>query len=377
LGTELQALTRRLGEIERRIDDGSASDQTATAAFEASQLACTGVERVLRAEIDTAVHTARAHTEAASSVAELNAIRVAQRHAEAAVAVLREEILGELARLRRSLAAARSSVRSPDVPATATATSTATSTATARASEPDLDEAFYVDLEDRFRGAPDDIRARQRVYVEVVADVAGDDRPVLDLGFGRGEWLDVLRDAGVPARGVDSNQVSVDEARERGLDVSCGDLVECVRGAPDSSYGAVTMFQVVEHLPFNVLVEVMEQCARVLVPGGVLFVETPNALNLRVAATTFWLDPTHVRPLHPELLEFIAKRCGFSETRSMFEHPLARITPFEDVPPDLARWLQRVSELIDGPGDFALVARTPGTEAERVAEHAASRPTGA
>jgi SAM-dependent methyltransferase len=118
------------------------------------------------------------------------------------------------------------------------------------------------------------------------------------------------------------------------------------------------MFHVVEHLPFGVLADVIRECARVLVPGGLFIAETPNALNLRVAATNFWLDPTHVRPLHPELLRLLADRGGFARTQDLFINEIG--TPLELTARCAAdEWIQELSRSLDGPGDYALLAWTP------------------
>ena len=216
-----------------------------------------------------------------------------------------------------------------------------------------MDPGFYVALEDRFRGDPAIIAERQRVYLPLVEGLADADHPVLDLGCGRGEWLHVLTGAGIAAVGVDSNPAFVGEVSDAGASVIEGDLVAHLRSAAPASVGAITMFQVVEHLPFPVLVDVMAECARVLRPGGVLIAETPNSLNLSVAATTFWLDPTHERPLHPELLKFIAKQVGFAKVDGWFLNDLnARGEDLTD--PALARLVA----MIDGPGDFSLLAWT-------------------
>ena len=225
---------------------------------------------------------------------------------------------------------------------------------------PAIDELLYLAIEDRFRGDPSVVSERQQRYLPVVADRVDAEHPLLDLGCGRGEWLRLLADADVPASGVDSNQSCVDECVTLGLDASVGDLVETLAASADASFGAITLFHVVEHLPFGVLADVLAECARVLVPGGVLIAETPNALNLRVAATNFWLDPTHVRPLHPQLLRLLGERAGFARMDDLFLHDIGSPIDVSLGDRQVDAWLTDLSRSLDGPGDYALVAWTPG-----------------
>jgi O-antigen chain-terminating methyltransferase len=222
-----------------------------------------------------------------------------------------------------------------------------------------IDETLYLAIEDRFRGDPTTVRERQERYVVTVGASVDADHPLLDLGCGRGEWLSLLADAEIPARGIDSNATSVDECIVAGLDASLGDLVAVLSASEDDSVGAITMFHVVEHLPFATLDHVLAECARVLAPGGVLVAETPNALNLRVAATNFWLDPTHVRPLHPQLLRLLGERAGFVRIEDVFLNDVGIQHQFTLGDETLDRWLTDLSCTLDGPGDYAMLAWMP------------------
>jgi len=198
------------------------------------------------------------------------------------------------------------------------------------------------------------VLARQREYVGLVTDLPG---PVLDIGPGRGEWLELLREAGIQASGVDTNAEFVSGCTARGLDVVHADAFQHLKEIPEASLGAITAFQVVEHLPFEVLVDLLGLCLVALRPGGVLILETPNPSNLKVGAMTFWNDPSHVHPLPPHMLEFLLTWRGFVDT----------IVHFPD--PDTVRELTidgvESSELDDinwamfGPLDYSIVARRP------------------
>lgn len=338
---------RRFEALEQRV--------AALAESEVPQLFLTAeaaLESRLRAIVHQAAASARDHTEAASGAAERNAIDAAREHTNAGLSALQALVLdmartqtsASIAELRREVATFR---RVAAAPAPSTAPSTGHDAPVGAPHDP----ALYVALEDRFRGAPELIAARQRAYLPLVEHLAGTDVPLLDLGCGRGEWLSVVGAAGVTAVGVDSNPAFAAEVRDTGATLVEADLVAHLRAAPDASAGAITMFQVVEHLPFDVLFDVLVESVRVLQPGGVLIAETPNALNLTVAASTFWLDPTHQRPLHPELLQFLAGQAGFARTEGRF---LNELRPIPDEVTDPVQ--RRLLDLVDGPGDFALIA---------------------
>ncbi len=178
-------------------------------------------------------------------------------------------------------------------------------------------DALYVAFEEQFRGSRELIRARVLPYVEILRDaqVGTHAAPVLDIGCGRGDWLDVMREHNFVARGVDTNHVFVELCRGRGLDVIEADAVEILRGLPDGSLGGVTGLHIAEHLPFDTLVGLLDECRRVLCIGGVLVLETPNPENLQVAAHHFYTDPTHRNPLPPETLRFIIQARGFERVR--------------------------------------------------------------
>lgn len=329
-------------------------EATEAAIEQALLTARTHAEAASAAATETAIAASREHAEAATAAALEQAIAAAREHAEALSEQMRAEVTAELAVLRRRMEVARRAAEAP--PATAP---TATATATATVLQPTVDPGFYITLEDRFRGSPEVIAEQQRSYLELLDGIVDDEHPLLDLGSGRGEWLQLLHDAGLPASGVDANPVAVAECVEAGLRVVEGDLAEVLASTPGGSLGAITMFQVVEHLPFPVLLRVVADAAKALRPGGLLIAETPNATNLQVAATNFWLDPTHERPLHPELLRLIAKESGFARIDGRFLHRLAPAADLSAVDDAARPELQRLLELLDGPGDFALLAWTP------------------
>lgn len=186
-------------------------------------------------------------------------------------------------------------------------------------------DAFYARLEDRFRGARAEIKVRQGIWLPYVkaAKAGRRNAPVVDLGCGRGEWLEVLRDAGLAGVGVDINEVFLARCDELDLDVVAEDAVTYLQGLAPGSVGAITSFHLIEHLPLDRLLAMLDEAHRVLRPHGVLVLETPNPANLVVGACNFYLDPTHRNPLPPELMRFMLEARGFMEVEVLPLHPVA------------------------------------------------------
>lgn len=179
-----------------------------------------------------------------------------------------------------------------------------------------MNDDFYRAFEERHRGAREVIKARLRVYLPFVEPLKAIDPDALaiDLGCGRGEWLELMGEVGVPARGVDIDDGMLAACRERGLPAEQGEALVFLRGLPDASVGMVSAFHMAEHIPFTDLQLLVQQALRVLRPGGLLILETPNPENLVVGTSSFYLDPTHQRPLPPQLLSFLPEHYGFART---------------------------------------------------------------
>ncbi len=185
---------------------------------------------------------------------------------------------------------------------------------TAFADEADhLLNAMYVSFEDRFRGDRADIKQRVAVYLPMIeaAQVGTLDAPIVDVGCGRGEWLELMKERSLTARGVDLNRIMVNECRERGFEVVEADALHYLRELPDNSLGAVTGMHIIEHLPLPTLIALLDESLRVLRPGGLAIFETPNPENLVVGACNFYMDPTHRNPLPPPMVEYLVEARGF------------------------------------------------------------------
>lgn len=191
------------------------------------------------------------------------------------------------------------------------------------AMKPKMD-ALYSAFEARFRGPEELIRARARPYLDIIRGCgAGEAQaPVLDIGCGRGEWMELLQSEGLHTIGIDLNADFVASANARGLQVLEGDAIEVLRQMPAGSAGAITSMHLVEHLPFSRVVEFIDVCWHALRPGGVLILETPNPENLDVATHYFYMDPTHLNPLPPEMLRWVVESRGYPGAliRRMTEH---------------------------------------------------------
>lgn len=176
--------------------------------------------------------------------------------------------------------------------------------------------AFYDAFSQRFRGPYDVVKDRLRVHADFLAARAVPG-PVVDLGVGRGEWLELARAASLTARGVDSNAQIVAATRERGFDVVQADALEYLAALPPATLGAVTAFHLIEHLNAAQRLAFLRGAQRALAPGGWLIMEWPNAAHPRVAQYTFWLDPTHQSLLPIELATFMAEFAGFSDIETV------------------------------------------------------------
>ncbi|WP_256078314.1 bifunctional 2-polyprenyl-6-hydroxyphenol methylase/3-demethylubiquinol 3-O-methyltransferase UbiG [Massilia sp. YIM B04103] len=182
---------------------------------------------------------------------------------------------------------------------------------------PIASQPFYRAFEDRYRGARATIKDRLRAYLPFIAPLLAQAAPgsrptALDLGCGRGEWLELLGEQGFAARGIDLDEGMLAACHERGLDVELADALRALRAQPDHSLAVVSAFHLVEHIPFDLVRELASEALRALQPGGLLIMETPNPENLTVGATSFYMDPSHLHPLPPNLLAFAAEHAGFA-----------------------------------------------------------------
>ena len=219
-------------------------------------------------------------------------------------------------------------------------------------------DSLYVAFENRFRGSTAEIGKRSERYLPVFrqTEPVAAGAVVLDIGCGRGEWLALLNRSNITTRGIDLNGAMVAEARALGLDVLEGDAIAYLRSLPENSLAAVTGFHIVEHLAFKDLVTLFDEARRALMPGGIILFETPNPENLVVGACTFNYDPTHNKPLPPDLLRFIAEARGYTAARIIRSDADCQLDQPETgfAPTEINDWFRQ-------PPDYAVYAQKPAS----------------
>ena len=214
-----------------------------------------------------------------------------------------------------------------------------------------MSDGFYRAFEERWRGSRDLIKSRLRVYLPFVEPlrVLRAEAKEIDIGCGRGEWLELLEETGFDAQGVDLDDGMLAACRQLGLKVQTQDAIGFLKSLPDASQAVVSGFHLVEHVPFTDLQQLVQQALRVLQPGGLLILETPNPENIVVGTSGFYLDPTHQRPIPHQLLSFLPEYYGFFRIKTLLLQEARGLTT--NTKPTLFDVLGGVSP------DYAIVAQ--------------------
>ncbi|NNG77212.1 class I SAM-dependent methyltransferase [Acinetobacter sp. ANC 4277] len=217
-----------------------------------------------------------------------------------------------------------------------------------------MSDNFYRAFEEKHRGTSELIISRLRTYLFFVLPLKEiyPVAPAIDLGCGRGEWLELLLQEGFLPRGVDQDEGMLQGCMDRNLPAEKGDIIEYLSTLSDESQTIVSAFHVVEHISFDQLRTLVSEALRVLKPGGLLIMETPNPENIIVATRNFYLDPTHQRPIPPQLLSFLPEYYGFARTKILrlqeSKELVGNVSPklndvFEGVSPDYAVVAQKAA----------------------------------
>ena len=216
--------------------------------------------------------------------------------------------------------------------------------------------SFYKAFEDQHRGSRELIKSRLAVYLPFIKKVqeVHPNATALDLGCGRGEWLELLQDNQLNASGIDQDDGMLSACRSRGLNVQTGDAIAHLKSLPNDSLSIVSGFHIAEHLSLDDLQTLIKEALRVLKPAGLLILEAPNTENLVVGTSSFYLDPTHQRPLPSALLSFLASHLGFARVKTLGvqesiplreEHgPTSLFAVLSGVSPDYAVISQKAAE---------------------------------
>ena len=210
--------------------------------------------------------------------------------------------------------------------------------------QPEFDYARFAE---RFRGSEDYVKKGQQFYLPYFTGC----REVLDIGCGRGEFLELMRDAGVAAHGIDLSRESVDLCRQKGFEADVADLFVYLADLPEASLDGIFSAQVVEHLPPERLPDMIRLAASRLERDGVLAIETPNPECLAIFASHFYLDPTHTRPVPHPLLGFYMEEYGLGGIE------VHRLSPAIESMPALAGLPEEFREAFFGGLDYAIVGR--------------------
>ncbi|MBQ3517599.1 MAG: class I SAM-dependent methyltransferase [Lachnospiraceae bacterium] len=217
----------------------------------------------------------------------------------------------------------------------------------------------YASFESYFRGNEEDIKKTQSSYIPYFEGKQN----VLDLGCGRGEFLQLLKENNISAIGVDSFGEFVQKCKSSGLEVIQGDAIDYIKQVAEKTLGGIFASQLVEHLSIQQLVELCNEAYKKLEDGGCIVLETPNPTCLSIYTNAFYIDPSHVKPVHPKLLEFILREAGFEKIEVVYTEsskigyrlPLldmkeaVNISEFND-------GINLLSDVIFGSQDYAIIA---------------------
>jgi 2-polyprenyl-3-methyl-5-hydroxy-6-metoxy-1,4-benzoquinol methylase len=216
------------------------------------------------------------------------------------------------------------------------------------------DDALFVDHASAFRGSRAEIKSRLAVYTPYVdeAFAATGRAPALDVGCGRGEWLELLKGQGIPANGFDWNRDLVEACREMGFDARQGEIPRILATIPDESLSIFSAFHVLEHVSFPDLLDIIDHAVRTLKPGGIAIFETPNPGNLFVSSNNFYMDPTHRHPLPSDLLAFVTEARGLCDLKVL---PLSPYPEHSRLTGSECPAVQFINDHFYGPQDYGIV----------------------
>lgn len=224
--------------------------------------------------------------------------------------------------------------------------------------ESKYDSIDYFDFENHFRGSIEAVKKSQEFYMKYFADK----KNVLDIGCGRGEFLSLLRENGISAKGIDVYEPYVDYCKMNGLEAVCGDGTEYLARSADGIDG-IFVGQVVEHLETESIIRLCNAAYEKLAEGGCIVIETPNPTSLAIYTNAFYIDPSHVKPVHPLTMKYFLEKAGFADIEIIYtenSRPQTSIPELSaaaaDNTEEFNRAMKKVSEVLFGSQDYAIVA---------------------
>ena len=224
------------------------------------------------------------------------------------------------------------------------------------ASQEEMD-AYYLAFENAHRGSFAEITKKVTPYLALVAQLPAEilGLPMVDLGCGRGEWLELLREQGFEPQGIDVSPAMVQHCQARGLKVELNAAVQWLAQQRENSCALLTGFHIIEHIPFAERLALVKDALRVLAPGGALILETPNPESVLVGSHTFFHDYTHTQPITPTSLQFLLGYQGFVDLQVLRLNPY----PASDRVNDQSLLGERVNGHLYGPQDFSVIGYKP------------------
>lgn len=229
---------------------------------------------------------------------------------------------------------------------------------TVASAENEYSKIDYFDFENHFRGSCQNVKDRQKMYIPYFKNCS----IVVDLGCGRGEFLELLKENGISAKGVDLYDEYAEYCRMKDLDVVQGDAIEYLSG--NEKVDGIMAAQLVEHLDTNQIVTLCENAYKSLTETGVFIMETPNPTSLSIYVNEFYLDPSHEKPVHPQMLKYLVEKAGFRDVEIVYTEvsrvgktiPELRVNA-EGNFDEFNTGMKEVADLLYGSRDYAIIAR--------------------
>lgn len=225
---------------------------------------------------------------------------------------------------------------------------------------------IYLEFEDKFRGTREEIKDRLKRYLPIIEQIDlknnHDQTTVMDIGCGRGEWLEILKENRFKYIGIDSNKRMIEFCDAHNLNVIDAEGIEYTKTLADESVHAITAIQVVEHMNIENLIVLLKECYRALKPGGAIILETPNPENMIVGACNFYFDPSHQRPIPPLQLYYLTEVIGYEKIEIVRQHKYGFIDDetMQKVPTEL----KTLVGLFNNEADYAIIAYKPAQKGD-------------